>query len=164
MEQRLGASESNILVAKGNLAGTYRSLGRFEECSRMQRDVYSGRLKLLGEEHRETLSAAINYAASLIELQRFEEARSLLRKTVPVARRVLGDDVLITISMRRNYAMMLYRDDGATIGDLHEALKTLEDTEQTARRVLGGAHPTTTGWIERALQKYREVLAAREPK
>ena len=74
-----------------------------------------------------------------------------------MARRVLGDDVLITISMRQNYAMMLYRDDGATIGDLHEALKTLEDTEQTARRVLGGAHPTAMS-IEGSLREARDAL------
>ena len=59
--------------------------------------------------------------------------------------------------MRRNYAMMLYRDDGATIGDLHEALTTLEDTEQTARRVLGGAHPHAVT-IEASLREARDAL------
>ena len=43
--------------------------------------------------------------------------------------------------MRTNYAQTLYRDDGATLDDLREAVATLEDTERTARRVLGGAHP-----------------------
>ena len=45
--------------------------------------------------------------------------------------------------------------------DLREAVTTLEDTERIARRVLGGAHPTTTG-IERDLRKSRAVLRARE--
>ena len=31
--------------------------------------------------------------------------------------------------------------DDAHARDLHEAVTTLEDTERTARRVLGGAHP-----------------------
>ena len=39
----------------------------------------------------------------------------------------------------------LYEDDGATLDDLREAVTTLEDTERTARRVLGGAHPLTMG-------------------
>ena len=52
-------------------------------------------------------------------------------------------------------------DDAATLGDLREAVTTLEDAERIARRVLGGAHPTTTG-IERDLQRSREALAARE--
>ena len=40
-------------------------------------------------------------------------------------------------------------------------MKTFEDTERIARRVLGGAHPTTTG-IERDLRKSRAALRARE--
>ena len=46
----------------------------------------------------------------------------------------------------------LYLDTGATLDDLREAVTTLEDTERTARRVLGGAHPLTKS-IELALRK-----------
>ena len=52
-------------------------------------------------------------------------------------------------------------DPGATLDDLREAVTTLEDVERTARRVLGGAHPRTVN-IERALQKVRAALAARD--
>ena len=161
--RRLGASENHMIAVQTNLSNTYAALGRVEEATRMARDVYSGRLKLSGEEHLDTVIAANNYASSLGELKRFEEARSLLRKTVPVARRVLGDDDLITISMRRNYAMMLYKDASATLNDLREAVATLEDVERTARRVLGGAHPTTSN-VEKNLRAARAVLAAREAK
>ena len=161
MEQRLGASECDILVVKGNLAGTYRSLGRFEECSRMQRDVYFGRLKLDGKEHKKTHTAVNNYAASLFDLQRFEEARSILRKTIPVVRRVHGEDATITLRMRWAYAIALYQDAGATLDDLREAVTTLEDIEQTARRVLGSAHPDVAA-IENNLQNARAALHARE--
>ena len=58
-----------------------------------------------------------------------------------------------------NYGRALY--DGATLDDLREALTTLEETERTARRVLGGAHPLTKG-IENALQYARVILRARE--
>ena len=50
--------------------------------------------------------------------------------------------------MRWNYARALYEDVGATLDDLREAVATLEDTERTARRVLGGAHPDTQVSIE----------------
>ena len=95
--RRLGASQHNILAAQTNLANTYRALGRLEDASRMQRDVYSGRLKLNGEENRRTLVSASNYASTLSELRRFEEAKSLLRRTMPVARRVLreGDEQML---------------------------------------------------------------------
>ena len=59
------------------------------------------------------------------------------------------------------YARALYKDDGATLDDVREAVTTLEDTERIARRVLGGAHPLTVG-IENSLQNARAALRARE--
>ena len=55
----------------------------------------------------------------------------------------------------------LYLDDAATLDDLREAVTTLEDTGRTARRVLGGAHPTTEG-IEESLRYARAALRARK--
>jgi hypothetical protein len=127
----------------------------------MYRDVYSARFKLNGEEHDTTLVAATNYAVSLLILKRFEEAKALFRKTIPVARRVLGEGHDVTLKLRWTYAEALYFDDGATVDDLREAVTTLEETERTARRVLGGAHPDATG-IEKSLRDARAALAARE--
>ena len=52
-------------------------------------------------------------------------------------------------------------DDGATLDNLREAVTTLEETERTARRVLGGAHPVTFQ-IEQYLREARAVLRASE--
>ena len=65
------------------------------------------------------------------------------------------------LTMRWIYVMALYKDDGATLDDLREAVTTLEDAERIARRVLGGAHPDTVG-IENDLRHARAALAARE--
>ena len=127
----------------------------------MRQDVYSGRLKLEGEEDEMTLNAAANYAASFYALDRFEEARSLLRKTMPVARRVLGEAHEITLGMRQNYAQGLLENSAATLDDLREAVTTLEETKQMRRRVFGGAHPLTQN-LERGLRKARAVLRASE--
>jgi hypothetical protein len=155
------SSRTYVLVAQGNIACAYVELGRDEEAVLMRRDVYSGWLKLNGEENGHTLLAANNYAASLNRLQRFEEAKALLRKTIPVARRVLGEENRLVLKMRRLYANALYGDPGATLDDLRKAVTTLEDAERIARRVLGGAHPTTVG-IERRLREARAALRARE--
>ena len=160
MKRRLGHSERNILCVQGNLANSYKKHGRFAQALSMRRDVYSGRLRLQGEEHRETLLAANNYASGLLDLKRVEEAKSLFCKTIPVARRVLGNDRL-TLAMRMNYAEALCYAEGATLEDLREAVTTLEDTERTARRVLGGSHPTTVT-IEKSLQEARAALHACE--
>ena len=63
--------------------------------------------------------------------------------------------------MRKTYARALYRDPAVTLDDVRESVTTLEETKQTARRVLGGAHPLT-GFLERNLQDARAALRARE--
>jgi hypothetical protein len=83
--QHLRVREDDLLITQGNLAITYKKLGRLEEALRTERDVYSGRLKLQGEDHPQTLIAASNYTASFIRLRRFEDAKALLRKKIPVA-------------------------------------------------------------------------------
>ena len=80
---------------------------------------------------------------------------------MPVARRVLGNTHEYVLRMRSLYAEALYRDEGATLDDLREAVTTLKDAERTGRRLLGGAHPMTAE-IERELQAARAALRARE--
>ena len=92
---------------------------------------------------------------------RFKEVKSLRRKAIPVARRVLGEGHELTISMRQNFATVLFRDDGATLDDLREAVTMYEETERIARRVFGGAHPLTVK-IGGILPKARAALRARE--
>ena len=145
MRRRLGDSEDNILIAQSNLASTYDALGRHQDAMRISRDVYFGNLRLEGAEHEGTLIEANNYASTLVKLERFKEAKALLRRTIPVALRVVGDSEDLTLKMRWIYAEALYEDGRATLDDLREAVTTLEDAERIARRVLGGAHPTTMG-------------------
>ena len=49
----------------------------------------------------------------------------------------------------------------ATLDDLCEAIKSLEDLGRITRRVFGGAHPLTTQ-MDQALRAARAALAARE--
>jgi len=159
--RRIGVAEHNMLVAQTNLSNTYDALRRHEDALRMSRDVYSGRLKLNGEEHRSTIIAANNYAASLNQLHRFEEAKALLRKTIPMAQRALGESHGLTLRMRKTYAEAIYMDPGATPDDLCEAVATLEEIARTARRVLGGAHPFVLA-LEASMRLSREALHNRE--
>jgi tetratricopeptide (TPR) repeat protein len=161
IERRIGAPASSILATQSNLANSYHALGRFEDAIRIERDVYYESLRLFGEEYRDTLISANNYADSLLSLNRLEEAKSLLRRQIPVARRVLGESHDLTLRMRKTYAAALCNDTDATLDDIREAVTTLEETERTARQVLGGTHPTAV-MIGRTLRNARAVLAARE--
>jgi hypothetical protein len=158
---RIGAPEVEVLIVQGSLANTYSLLGRKEEALHLRRDVYSGNARLLGEEDFGTLAAALNYASSLGELKRFEEAKSLMYKTITVARSTLGGSHDITLKMRWSYARTLYRDPGATLEDLREAVTMLEETQRTALRVFGGAHPLVAD-LEHSLRASRAALGARE--
>ena len=159
--RRFGGSKSNILVAQTNLSNTYSALGRKRDAMRLRRVVYSRRLRLHGEEHGKVFGAASNYAISLLHLKRFEKSKAVLRKTMPVARRVLGDSHELMLRMKKLYAQALYRDPGATLDDLREAVTTLAEAAQIARRVLGGAHPETAK-MEENLQYIRATLGVRE--
>ena len=161
MLRRVGADELNILTSQNNLACTYSCLGRNEEALRLRKDVYSACVNLEGEEAEGTLLAANNYASSLKALGRFEEARSVLRKTIPVSRRCLGEGHNLTLIMRWTSAKALFEDPAATLDDLREAVTMLKDLAPTARRVLGGAHPTAV-CIECHLRQARAALRARE--
>ena len=74
-----------------------------------------------------------------------------------MARRGLGASHITTIRLRWIYARSLYLNDCATLDDLREAIKTLEEIEPIARRVFGGAYPITVE-IEGDLRDARAVL------
>ena len=159
MAQRFGDSESNMLITQGNLANAYAILGRQEEALRMRRKVYSGFLKLYGEEHEDTLREGDNYTLSLLGLKRFDQAKTMLCRMMPVARRALGPSHRTTLRMSWHFAMVIYENDRATLDDLREAVTTLADAGRIARRVLGGMHPFT-GVIEDLLRRSRAALRA----
>ena len=66
-----------------------------------------------------------------------------------------------TLTLQMNYARVLYKDPGATLGDLRESMDTTVKAGRIARRVLGSAHPEVVK-IEEDLRYLREALAARE--
>ena len=160
-QRRLGSHPERILVTRTNIALTYQQLRRPEEALQMHEAILAGRRKLNGQEDSRTLVAAQSYAMSLMNLRRLEAARSVSTKFVPVARRVLGEGHELTLKMRMLYAGTFYYDANAALDDLREAVKTIEDVERTARRVLGNSHPLT-GTLGSVLRDSRARLAARE--
>ena len=84
-----------------------------------------------------------------------------MRRLLPVARRVLGESDQLTLTMRKIHAEALYEKPGATLGDLREAVQTLEDVGRISRRLLGAAHPRVFD-CELNLKGARAALHARE--
>ena len=144
-----------------NLGAVYDKLGHDEKSLCMHREVYAGRLALNGEESFYTLIAANSLAGNLIR-HSFEEAKAFFRTVVPIARRVLGEGHDLTLTIRINYTRALYEDPDATLDDLREAeTTTLVETERTARRILGSAHPLVDT-VEQGMRDFRELRAIHE--
>jgi hypothetical protein len=79
-----------------------------------------------------------------------------------VARRVFGENGVVTLKLRWFYARALYEDlDTATLGDLREAMNSLQEVERTARRVFGNLHPTVMQ-IEHDVRSSQAILGFRE--
>ena len=106
---------------------------------------------------RRRIAALDNYTTSLVYLKRLEEAKVLLRKAMPVARRALGSGDRITLSLRWTYAQTFYRNGGASLDEVREAVATLEDVERTARRIFGDSYPFVLE-IESELRFVRSAL------
>jgi hypothetical protein len=82
---------------------------------------------------------------------------------MPVARRVLGDTNEYALRVRWLYAWALYKDAGATLDDLREAVTTLESVATSWKQVFGQAHPETPkvqGTLEMARKKLADARAA----
>ena len=125
----------------------------------MRRDVYSGVLKLYGEEHSETIREANNYAVVLLSLWHHAEAKPILCKAIPNARRTLGAEHDLTLNLRKFYGRCLYQDPSASRGDVAEAIEIFEDVQRRARRVFGAGHPNWRD-LPAHLEAAREFLAS----
>lgn len=78
-----------------------------------------------------------------------------------MARRVLGEGHRLVLKLQWHYALALRNDTGATLGDLREAVTTLEESERIGRRVFGISHPLVTG-LGDILRDSRAAIRARE--
>ena len=162
--KRVGAPGDSMLALQTRVGYSYNALGRHEEGLPLQRDVYSGRLKLHGENHQETIWSAGYLANGLYRTRRFDEGKALLRKVIPVARRVLGKGNIDTIRLRWSYGLFLFRSPDATLDDIREAVATMEETYGTVRRVFGAEHSYTREMDPKDIRFARAELRAREGK
>ena len=151
-----GASEHHVLVTQGNLASTYRALGRTEQALSLRRDVYSGTVKLRGKQHVDSIKECGNLIINILELRRFQEAKRLLREVLPVARRVLGNEHNLTLSLCEDLSQATLHGESSA-EEKREALRMLEGTFGVMRRVLGPQHPETQR-VQKNLDLYRRKV------
>lgn len=127
-----------MVVRLGTSIGTLlHEQGFFSRALAFRLRTMNAGLRLLGEEHPETLSAMNSLATTYHAHGDGPAARALEERVLAVQRRVLGEEHPDTLSTIRNLAAMYDREDSSAAHGLQE--QALE----AQLRLLGEEHPST---------------------
>jgi hypothetical protein len=142
--------------------------GAYPTARRLQEEVLAACVRLLGEEHLETLTSKNNLAGTLVAQGDLEGARRLHGEVLAGYVRLLGEEHQHTLTSKNNLAATLVAQ-----GDLESARRLHEDVLAGFVRLLGEEHPQTLtsknnlaetlaelGDLESARRLQEEVLAA----
>ena len=166
----LGPDHPYTLTARNNLAGAYKSAGRFGEAIELYERVLAERERVLGADHPDTLTVRNNLAVAYDSVGRFGEAIELFERVLAEYERVLGADHPDTLTVRDNLAVA-YK----SVGRFGEAVELFEQVLAERERVLGADHPDTlntrdnlagayysVGRLAEAVELFEQVLAEYE--
>ena len=91
----MGSDHPDTLTTRNNLAGAYRSVGRFGEAIELFERVLFERERVLGPDHPDTLTTRNNLAGAYYSVGRFDDAIELFE-------RVLGPEHPLTKLVQKN--------------------------------------------------------------
>ena len=162
----LGPDHPYTLTARNNLAGAYKSAGRFGEAIELYEQVLAERERVLGSDHLDTLNTRNNLAGAYKSAGRFGEAIELYERVLAERERVLGADHPDTLNTRNNLAVAC-----DSVGRFGEAIELFEQMLAERERVLGADHPDTltvrnnlayaydsAGRLDEAIDAWEELL------
>ena len=138
IEDVLGPDHPVTLAVRNNLAGAYRSVGRFAEAIELFEQVLDEHKRLLGADHPYTLNIRNNLAGAYRSVGRFGEAIELFERVLAERERVLGPDHPDTLITRNNLAAAYL-----SVGRFGEAIELFERVLDECKRLLGPDHPDT---------------------
>ena len=166
----LGPDHPYTLTARNNLAGAYKSVGRFGEAIELYERVLAERERVLGADHPDTLTVRNNLAVAYYSVGRFGEAVELFEQVLAERKRLLGSDHPDTLNTRNNLAVAY-----DSVGRFAEAVDAWEELLPDCQRVLGADHPDTlavrnnlahaydsVGRFGEAIELFERVLAEQE--
>ena len=96
----LGVEHPDTILAMGNLAMSYQSLGKFPDTEMLQIKVLNLRKKLLGEEHPDTFTTINHLTVTYESLGRYADAEKLQIQALDIGR--LGEEHPDTINIMEN--------------------------------------------------------------
>ena len=81
------------------MATSYSNLGEYEKSKELDEKVYEARVRVLGEEHPDTLSSFLDLAACYYKLGKYEKSREMFKKLYDIYLRVLGKEHIKTVKI-----------------------------------------------------------------
>ena len=138
-----------------------RSKSRIARAAELTRNALDTRLRILGEEHKDTLASMSNLSSMYKQQGRHDEAQALAFRSLEISARVLGEDHPDTIVSIANCGNLL-----RGRGKFDEALVLLKRAVDASRRALSPDNPGTAyalGWYSgclASLKRFDEAEAA----
>ena len=170
VEGVLGPDHPVTLTTRNNLAGAYRSVGRFGEAIELFERVLADQERVLGPDHPDTLATRNNLAHACRSVGRLAEAIDAWEELLPDCQRVLEADHPDTLTVRNNLAVAYL-----SVGRFGDAVELFERVLAERERVLGPDHPDTlttrhnlagayysVGRFGDAVELFEQVLDERE--
>ncbi|MFF4703499.1 FxSxx-COOH system tetratricopeptide repeat protein [Streptomyces sp. NPDC001297] len=137
-EATLGPDHPDTALRLGNLASTYRDLGRYEEALPLAERALAISEATLGPDHPDTALRLGNLATTYSDLGRYEEALPLKQRALAISEATLGPDHPDT-ALRLGNLATTYRD----LGRYEEALPLMQRALAISEATLGPDHPDT---------------------
>ncbi|KAJ7808425.1 hypothetical protein B0H14DRAFT_3762178 [Mycena olivaceomarginata] len=148
----LGADHRDTLRAMGNLAVTYKDLGKYQEAEALQAIVLEKQTLLLGADHPDTLKAMANLAVTYGKLGKYQEAKPLQAIVLGKRKLLLGADHPDTLRAMANLAVT-YKD----LGKYQEAKPLQAIVLEKRKLLLGADHPYTLDAIADLAVTYKHL-------
>ena len=120
------------------IASAYVSAGRLNDATLLFEQILTDRVRILGNDHPDTLISRDNLAGAYESNGRLNEAITLYEQTLADSTRILGNDHPDTLIVRNNLAYTYQH-----AGCLNEAIKLYEQILTDSIRILGDDHPDT---------------------
>lgn len=92
---------------RNGIARIYLALGQYKAAEEQYLRALELRRRVLGDEHRDTLTAMLNLAVTLRKARRLDESEAVLRPCLEISRRVLGEEHPETVRAIQNLDSVL---------------------------------------------------------
>ncbi|KAH8795890.1 hypothetical protein DL96DRAFT_1722748 [Flagelloscypha sp. PMI_526] len=146
-----------LLTCMNILATTYSKLNQHHKALELDEQVLAVRIRILGEEHPDTLITTGNLAVTHSKIGQYRDALRLEEQVLALRTRVLGKEHPDTLMSMSNLATTY-----STLGQHPKALELKEKVLTLRTSILGEEHPDTLTSMNNLAMSYSELGCNRD--